>query len=154
MRLLDLLEWLKQIFGESLGKEGRGIMPNLGLGPQDQHTMLQYYLDGPNDCFFNFINVKPKQTSKLFAAENISLANKSLEEIHEALFLGTVKSLEAAGRSVRVLEISELNEASLAELMMFFASEVVLTARLLNVNPFDQPGVEKIKIFTKELLNV
>lgn len=151
--LKDYGEWYSQVFGESLGKDGKGIYPVQGIGPQDQHSMLQLYLDGPDCAFYNIVKVKSKSDFKgIDFSDTHVLSAAKLSVVHEALCDSTVGALEFRNRPLRVTTIAAMNEAAIAELMMFTSLEVVVLAGHMNVNPFDQPGVELIKIRTRKIL--
>lgn len=155
-RLDSFVEWYCQIISESLGKDGKGILPVKGVGPQDQHSMMQLYLDGPSDKTFTMINVKDSGVSEVHLSNNTKpeyLAVKTLGEINNAEFHATCAALRGIKAPVRTIEINKLNEASIGALMMHSALEVITTGYLMSINPFDQPGVEKIKIEARRILS-
>ena len=155
--LNDLGYWYQQLVAESLGKEGKGINPMLSFGPKDHHSLLQLYLDGPKDKFFTFFNL-PKKEEKLKISENIIpnnmkfLKNKSLEFIINAQCNATKNIFKLKKIPFRQITFTKKNEAELGEIFTFFVLETILLSRLMNINPFDQPAVEQIKIETKKFL--
>lgn len=151
--LFEFGEWYTQVFAESLGKESKGVFPTRGAGPQDQHSTLQLYLEGPNNCFYNIVKVKAVNDFKgiEFKTPNL-LSGRLLSDVHAALCDSTVAALEHVGRPLRKIVIDDLSEAAIGELMMFTALEVFVMAGAMQVNPFDQPGVELIKMRTKKIL--
>lgn len=156
-RLDAFTEWYAQIISESLGKNGEGILPVKGIGPQDQHSMMQLYLDGPKDKAFTMINVKDSGVSQdvmlSTKTEPQYLVGKTLQEINNAEFHATCQALRGIKAPVRTIEINKLDESTLGALMMNAALEVITTGYLMSVNPFDQPGVEKIKVHARHILS-
>ena len=155
--LNDLGYWYQQLVAESLGKEGKGINPMLSFGPKDHHSLLQLYLDGPKDKFFTFFNLSKKE-KKLKISENIIpnnmkfLKNKSLEFIINAQCNATKNIFKLKKIPFRQITVTKKNESELGEIFTFFVLETILLSRLMNVNPFDQPAVEQVKIETKKFL--
>ena len=152
-KLAYFLEWYSQIISESLGKQKRGITPLAGLGPMDQHSMLQLYLEGPRDKLFTLFYVEDLSNSKVNLSETHLVKGKTLHEVHKALFQATEISLKANKLPVRTIRLSDLNEKSLGALMMHVSLEVILYGLLIDINPFDQPGVEQIKTSAKKILS-
>ena len=155
--LNDLGYWYQQLVAESLGKEGKGINPMLSFGPKDHHSLLQLYLDGPKDKFFTFFNLSKKE-KKLKISENFIpnnmkfLKNKSLEFIINAQCNATKNIFKLKKIPFRQITVTKKNESELGEIFTFFVLETILLSRLMNVNPFDQPAVEQVKIETKKFL--
>mgnify|MGYP001422566306 CR=1 FL=1 len=155
--LNDLSFWYQQLVAESLGKKGRGITPILSFGPKDHHSVLQLYLDGPKDKFFTFMNLSKKKnkykTPKNFFSSNIDfLNNKNLDLLIKAQFNAVKNIINVKKIPFRQIIISKRNEESLGMIFTFFVLETILLARLINVNPFDQPAIEEIKLETKKIL--
>ena len=155
--LNDLSFWYQQLVAESLGKKGKGITPILSFGPKDHHSVLQLYLDGPKDKFFTFMNLSKKKnkykTSKNFFSSNIDfLNNKNLDLLIKAQFNAVKNIINVKKIPFRQIIISKRNEESLGMIFTFFVLETILLARLINVNPFDQPAIEEIKLETKKIL--
>ena len=155
--LNDLGYWYQQLVAESLGKQGKGINPILSFGPKDHHSLLQLYLDGPKDKFFTFFN-SSKRENKLKVARDIIpnnmgfLINKNLEFIINAQCNATKNIFKLKKIPFRQITFNKKNEEELGEIFTFFVLETILLSRLMNINPFDQPAVEQVKIETKRFL--
>ena len=155
--LNDLGYWYQQLVAESLGKQGKGINPILSFGPKDHHSLLQLYLDGPKDKFFTFFN-SSKRENKLKVARGIIpnnmgfLINKNLEFIINAQCNATKNIFKLKKIPFRQITFNKKNEEELGEIFTFFVLETILLSRLMNINPFDQPAVEQVKIETKRFL--
>ena len=155
--LNDLGYWYQQLVAESLGKQGKGINPILSFGPKDHHSLLQLYLDGPKDKFFTFFN-SSKRENKLKVARGIIpnnmgfLINKNLEFIINAQCNATKNIFKLKKIPFRQITFNKKNEDELGEIFTFFVLETILLSRLMNINPFDQPAVEQVKIETKRFL--
>ena len=155
--LNDLGYWYQQLVAESLGKQGKGINPILSFGPKYHHSLLQLYLDGPKDKFFTFFN-SSKRENKLKVARGIIpnnmgfLINKNLEFIINAQCNATKNIFKLKKIPFRQITFTKKNEDELGEIFTFFVLETILLSRLMNINPFDQPAVEQVKIETKRFL--
>ena len=152
----NLLKWYQQLIAESLGKKSKGILPVISNMPKDNHSLMQFYLDGPKKNFFTFYNVSEKNSTKinkkfLLKSHNY-LRNKNFEEIINSQFLSTQKVFNNKKIPFRSFEIKNRYEQTLGELFCFFILETIILGRALNVNPFDQPSVELIKKETKKIL--
>ena len=156
--LNDLGYWYQQLVAESLGKQGKGINPILSFGPKYHHSLLQLYLDGPKDKFFTFFN-SSKRENKLKVARGIIpnnmgfLINKNLEFIINAQCNATKNIFKLKKIPFRQITFNKKNEEELGEIFTFFVLETILLSRLMNINPFDQPAVEQVKIETKKILS-
>ena len=148
LRTLGL--WYRQLWAESLGKDGRGSTPILALGPVDQHSQLQLFLDGPADKLFTILEA-PDPTPRRVPgalAEAIGmgyLGKRSIGALVAAEARATAESLAGAGRPVRRLAVPTSDARAVGALMMHFMLETVIAAQLLGVDPFDQPAVERGK---------
>ena len=157
-RLSRLAAWYVQLWGESLGKDGEGTTPVAALGPVDQHSQLQLYLDGAPQHFITVIRedctgrgprVSP-DLAKLAGADY--LAGHTAGDLVAAQQRAIPEALIAAGRPVRTIDLGMLDERALGALMMHFMLETILAAHLLGVDPFDQPAVESGKVLTRRYL--
>lgn len=159
-RLKSFAYWYRQLWAESLGKVGKGTTPIASFGTVDQHSQLQLYLDGPKDKFFTVITLaKPEDHACL---GNKPLANnleslllyrgKSLGDLLHAEQQATIDTLKNNGCPVRHIELPVLNEQTLGSLMMAFIMETLAMAKLMEVDPFNQPAVEEGKILTRKYL--
>ena len=138
--LHNLCLWQQQLMGESLGKKGKGILPTISTCPRDHHSLLQLYLDGPKDKFFTFFS----------SSEN---KKKKIESIINAQYLATKNIFKKNKIPFRDITFKKKDENSLGDIFIFFILETILLARLMRINPFDQPAVEQVKLETKKYLN-
>ena len=156
--LIDLGYWYQQLVAESLGKNGRGITPILSSAPKDHHSILQLYLDGPKDKFFTFFSSsneekKYKVPGKIIPDSMKFLKNKRLGYIIKAQCDATKNIFKLKHIPFRHIVFNKNNEEEIGMIFTFFVLETILLARLMNVNPFDQPAVEQVKIETKKILS-
>lgn len=148
------LEWYSQIIAESLGKDGGGITPLRGLGPNDQHSMLQLYLDGPQDKIYTLFYVQNlKDTTKICSFEELGyIAEKYLSDINTANFLATKSALSTNNLPIRTILLQDLSSRSIGSLVAHSMLETIMLSHMMNLNPFNQPGVELIKTKSKQLI--
>ncbi|MFO1243440.1 MAG: hypothetical protein U1E36_09660 [Rickettsiales bacterium] len=152
-------EWFRQLVAESLGKEGKGITPIPARGTVDQHSILQLFEEGENDKIFTFIladyDGKGALISEKLAKEAKFdlIAGKHMGDIMAAFQNGTVGTLVKTGKAVRIIHIDKTDEYTMGALFMHFMLETSLTAKLLGINAYNQPGVEGSKILAKEYLS-
>ncbi len=157
-RLKYFTTWHRQLWAESIGKNGKGSTPLRALGTVDQHSQLQLYLDGCKDKIFNLFEVKNfKNNIELEDINSITssalyLKNKSLDNLMSASLSGTGKALKDRGCPTRLFSINKITEIEFGALAMHFIFETILSAALLRVNPFDQPAVEEGKIAARSIL--
>ncbi|GAB4225928.1 MAG: glucose-6-phosphate isomerase [Methyloligellaceae bacterium] len=157
-RLGRFSHWFVQLWGESLGKQGQGSTPVAALGPVDQHSQLQLYLDGPRDHMITILchecsGAGPRVDPGLAALAGAPyLADRAAGDLVAAQQRAIPLALREAGRPVRVIHLQRLDEAGLGALMMHFMLETILSARLLGVDPFGQPAVESGKELTRRYL--
>jgi glucose-6-phosphate isomerase len=150
--------WWRQLWAESLGKDGKGSTPVSVLGPVDQHSQLQLFRDGPGNALFTIISVDTKgkgATAPRAAAKSLKLdylAGKKLGDLVDAEAKATAQTLFKNGRPVRNIHVAQVNEFSMGALMMHFMLETMLMGRLMGVDPFDQPGVEEGKVLARQYL--
>jgi glucose-6-phosphate isomerase len=151
--------WYRQLWAESLGKKGKGTTPVRALGPVDQHSQVQLYLDGPKDKLFTFVFGPTQGTGgKITRAltngdpELAYLEDRTVGDLAEAEGKATATALAQSGRPVRVIRLPKLNEESLGALLMHFMLETIIAGALMDVDPFDQPAVEQGKILTRQYL--
>lgn len=152
------LEWYSQIIAESLGKENAGYTPIKGLGPNDQHSLLQLYLEGPRDKLFTTFYVK-EIDSKYCNFETCQMnsmgyiAGKKLHDINKANLDATATALIKQELPVRKFVLDSLSERSVGALVAHSMIEIIILGHLMSINPFDQPGVELIKKESRILMN-
>jgi glucose-6-phosphate isomerase len=157
-RLSRFAAWYVQLWGESLGKDGKGTTPVAALGPVDQHSQLQLYLDGTPQHLITVIREAcagrgprvPQDLAKLAGAAYLS--GHAAGDLVAAQQRAIPEAVSAAGRPVRTIDLDPLDEHTLGALMMHFMLETILSAHLLGVDPFDQPAVESGKILTRRYL--
>ncbi|MEE2745786.1 MAG: glucose-6-phosphate isomerase [Pseudomonadota bacterium] len=162
MPYIDKLEifgkWYRQLWAESLGKEGQGTTPINALGTVDQHSQLQLYLDGPRDKFFTLICSVMKQRgaiikNDLFHPQELDyLVGNRIGDVMAAEQKATFETLISKGRPTRVIEIESLDEYTMGSLLMHFVIETVVAGYLMGLDPFDQPAVEEGKNIAKSFL--
>lgn len=149
--LMMLHEWLKQLFGESEGKDGKGIFPASVIDSTDLHSMGQYIQDGERTLFETFMAFgSPREDLTLCAEkENFDglnyLADKPMSEINRTAMKATILAHREGGVPCMEIEVSEMDEFHFGELVYFFEHACAVSGALLGVNPFDQPGVEAYK---------
>jgi glucose-6-phosphate isomerase len=152
----DLFFWYQQLIAESLGKKNKGVLPIISHMPEDNHSMMQLYLDGVKNNFYTFFFVKEQSEKKINNSQLLNqhfyLKNKSLNDIKFSQFNATEKVFKKKNIPFRSFVIKKRNEETLGELFAFFMLETILLGRALNVNPYDQPAVELIKTETKNFL--
>jgi len=152
----NLFKWYQQLIAESLGKKRGGILPIISSMPKDNHSLMQFYLDGPKNNFFTFFYVKENNSTKIINKQILSshlyLQNKDMNQIMFSQKLATERVFSKKNIPFRSFEISIRDEKTLGELFCFFILETILIGRALKINPYDQPSVELIKKETKNFL--
>ena len=144
-------EWLKQLFGESEGKDGKGIFPASATFSTDLHSMGQFIQQGERHLFETVVKFgKPKATITIGTdvdnADGLNfLAGETLDFVNTKAFEGTVLAHTDGGVPNTVLNVPEMNEEELGALIYFFEKACGISGYVLGVNPFDQPGVESYK---------
>ncbi|MDR2825149.1 MAG: glucose-6-phosphate isomerase [Prevotellaceae bacterium] len=150
-KLHYISEWWKQLYGESEGKDGKGIFPASVDFTTDLHSMGQWIQDGERSIFETVISVKSPNHTTIFPAwnENLDglnfLAGKHVDEVNKMAELGTMIAHIDGGVPQLKIELPALNEYYLGQLLYFFERACGISGYLLGVNPFDQPGVEAYK---------
>jgi glucose-6-phosphate isomerase len=152
----NLLSWYQQLIAESLGKKSKGILPVVSTMPKDNHSLMQFFLDGSKKSFYTFFSVSEKNSNKFnyryLLKSHSYLKNKNLSEIINAQMQATQNVFKRKKIPFRSFKILQRNEQSLGEIFCFFILETILLGRALKVNPFDQPSVELVKRETKKIL--
>jgi glucose-6-phosphate isomerase len=150
--------WWRQLWAESLGKDGKGSTPVSVLGPVDQHSQLQMFRDGPNTALFTLVTVDTRDKGPAAPRARANalglqyLAGKKLGDLVDAEARATAQTLSKNGRPVRQIHLPKVDEFHVGALMMHFMLETIIMGRLMGVDPFDQPGVEEGKILAREFL--
>jgi glucose-6-phosphate isomerase len=144
-------EWWKQLYGESEGKDGKGLFPAAVDFSTDLHSMGQYIQDGSNITFETVLNVEKMATDIVINAEDVDLdglnylAGKNMDFVNKNAMKGTVLAHVDGGVPNLMLNIPEMNEYYLGQLFYFFEFACGVSGYVLGINPFDQPGVEAYK---------
>lgn len=141
-RLLSFNDFLKQLFAETQGKKGRGILPISVFNTRDMHSLGQYFTEGEKIYFSTVINIVNNK--------DVKLKNRSLNKINNIAMLSIAKSYSSP--SV-VINIDKLNEKNIGELLYFFMVSASIGGYLLGVDPYNQPGVSNYKRIIKESIN-
>lgn len=152
-QLDSLALWYRQLWAESIGKEGKGTTPIRALGTVDQHSQLQLYLDGPKDKFFTLLAPNWQGQGETIHSSLIpEFKGKTMGDLFAAEQRATYETLIRNNCPTRLITLDVLNEASLGALMMHFIIETILTSYMIKVNAFDQPAVEEGKRLAREFL--
>ena len=150
-RLHYLIEWWKQLYGESEGKNKKGIFPSGADFTTDLHSLGQYIQEGRRNLFETVINIEQEKTGIVLNLDEDDLdglnylTNKSLEYINKKAMEGTIKAHIDGDVPNIVLNVEKLDEKSIGHLIYFFELACAVSGKILGVNPFNQPGVEKYK---------
>ena len=152
----NLFNWYQQLIAESLGKKKKGLLPIISNMPKDNHSTMQLYLDGFKNNFFTFFYVNEKNSEKIknntILSSQYYLKNKNLSQVTLAQKKATENVFKNKNIPFRSFEINKRDEKTLGELFCFFVLETILIGQSMNLNPYDQPAVELIKVETKKLL--
>ena len=144
-------EWFKQLYGESEGKDGKGIYPTSATFSTDLHSLGQFIQDGSNILFETVVHFDKPQ-KEFFLKDDPEngdglnfLSNQNMSVVNQKAFEGTILAHTEGGVPNIVLEVPELNEYELGYMIYFFEKACAISGYTLGVNPFDQPGVESYK---------
>ena len=155
-RLEKFLFWAQQLLAESLGKKGLGFLPVVSNAPKDHHSLLQLYLDGPKNKFFYIFSCveKPQKliNSKKLLNELKYLDKKSVNKVKNSQREALIKTFKKNKIQYEEFIIKKIDEKTIGELFSLFILKTAIVGKLSNINPFDQPAVEQVKIFTKQIL--
>lgn len=144
-------EWIKQLFGESEGKDGKGLFPASMIFSTDLHSLGQYVQQGLRNMYESVIWVKNAKLDQEIPFEESNadglnfVAGKNMQFVNEKAFQGTVLAHAQGGVPSVVLELDEMNEFTMGQLIYFYEKACGISAYVLGVNPFDQPGVQMYK---------
>tara|TARA_B100001540_G_scaffold8563_1_gene7459 strand:+ start:687 stop:1799 length:1113 start_codon:yes stop_codon:yes gene_type:complete len=154
--LKHFLFWSQQLLAESLGKNKKGFLPVISNAPKDHHSLLQLYLDGPKNLSFYVFSSKDKNNlkinSKIFGKEAKFLDKKNYEQVKLSQKNAFIKILKEKKIPVREIIIKKFDENTLGKLFFLFICETLTLGKVLKINPFDQPAVERVKVLTKKFL--
>jgi glucose-6-phosphate isomerase len=157
-RLAPFGLWFRQLWAESLGKDGKGTTPIRAQGAVDQHSQLQLYLSGPKDKLYTIImgearGIGPRYTRELLNDKALDwLAGRTMGDLLDVSQRATAETLARNGRPVRIMRVPTLDERSMGALLMHFMLETIIAADLLGIDPFDQPAVEEGKKLARQYL--
>ncbi len=146
-----MAEWLKQLYGESEGKDQKGLYPSSAIFSTDLHSLGQFVQDGSRIMFETLIDIKTPK-SDFFVKEDPDnfdglnfLSNQNMSIVNEKALQGTVIAHTEGGTPNLILEIPKIDEAEFGYMVYFFEKACAISGYMLGVNPFDQPGVESYK---------
>jgi len=153
-------EWWKQLFGESEGKDGKSLLPSSMIFTTDLHSLGQWVQDGPRNLMFEtIVKIKTPQNDLAVPNDELNadglnyLTKKSFHEINSIALEGVLQAHVETGKMPNiVLEFEQMDEVMFGYLVYWFERAVTMSAYLLQVNPFDQPGVEVYKANMFKLL--
>jgi glucose-6-phosphate isomerase len=157
-RLAPFGLWFRQLWAESLGKEGKGTTPIRAQGAVDQHSQLQLYLSGPKDKLYTIVMGEARGVGPRYAREQLGdkaldwLAGRTMGDLLDVSQRATAETLARNGRPVRIMRVPTLDERSMGALLMHFMLETIIAADLLGIDPFDQPAVEEGKKLARQYL--
>lgn len=156
--------WCRQIMAESIGKkldrDGKevhvGMTPTVAIGSRELHSTFQLYMEGPDDKFTTFVRVA-KTNDVTVPANDITdlvdhLAGKSLQQVTDAIIEGVLHAYRANNRPYTVVTLPELTAEVVGGFLQMKMIETMYLGALLNIDPFNQPGVEEYKVETKRIL--
>ena len=144
-------EWWKQLYGESEGKEGKGIFPASVMFTTDLHSLGQYIQEGERNLFETVVNIENTATDITIKkdADNVDglnfLADKTMSYVCKKAMEGTIEAHVSGNVPNILINMNKLDEENLGELIYFFELACAMSGRILGVNPFNQPGVEAYK---------
>ena len=150
-KLHYIIEWWKQLYGESEGKNLKGIYPTGAEFTTDLHSLGQYIQEGRRNLFETVLNIKEADSDVFINQDEDNLdelnylVGKGLDYINKKAMEGTIEAHTERGVPNIVLTMDKLNEYTIGHLIYFFELACAMSGKLLEVNPFDQPGVEKYK---------
>jgi glucose-6-phosphate isomerase len=165
-KLKSFTSWFVQLWAESLGKKENlsgeivhtGLTPISAYGSTDQHSQMQLFMDGPRDKTFFLLNVQNfdrnfNLTNKLDLPSFQLLSKTTMSELMQAEYIGAKKAMSENNLPVISISLDSVNEKSLGQLIIYFELLTALMGEVLEINPFDQPGVEQGKVYTKQILS-
>ncbi len=150
-RFTMMAEWFKQLFGESEGKDNKGLFPAAVTFSTDLHSMGQFIQDGTRILFETVVNIGASEKDVIIEKEADDgdglnfLAGKPMAFVNQKAFEGTVLAHTDGGVPNFVINVDKADEENLGRLIYFFEKACAISGYLLGVNPFDQPGVESYK---------
>lgn len=148
--LESLASWWVQLFGESEGKERKGILPQFTIYSTDLHSLGQYVQDGERILFETFLNIVHEKSNLYIEKNNEKshldyLHGKSVDHIKDTTFISTIEAHKKGGVPCIVINLKKINEFNIGYLLYFFMISCGVSGYMLGVNPFNQEGVEEYK---------
>ena len=153
--LEKFLFWCQQLIAESLGKNHKGFFPVISSMPKDHHSLLQLYLDGPEDKIFYIFSDENKSKIRINVKNKLKknlLHQKLIGSIKKAQKDSLIRAMKKNKTIFREFRIKKTNEEVLGKLFSYFILETIVIGKLVKINPFNQPAVEQVKIFTNQFL--
>ena len=150
-KLHYLIEWWKQLFGESEGKEGKGIYPSGAEFTTDLHSLGQYIQEGRRNLFETVLNIEKQENNIKINLDEDNLdelnylQGKTLDYVNSKAMQGVIDAHVEGKVPNIVINMEKLDEETIGHLIYFFELACAMSGKLLEINPFDQPGVEKYK---------
>lgn len=152
-RLKHFSYWFHQLHAESIGKKGQGLTPVTSICPKDHHSMMQLFIDGPKDKFFNIYPPSSESYFKNFSRLDLGIIEtKKPHDLLKSQFLGLVQTLKEKKLPFKIINFkkntnrnSETKIKNLFQLFSYNILEVIILAYAQKINPYDQPAVEQIK---------
>ena len=144
-------EWFKQLFGESEGKDGKGLYPSSAIFSTDLHSLGQYVQEGERLMFETVVTFNKPKNELIIGLDPENgdgfnfVAGKSVDYVNKKAFLGTVLAHTDGKVPNMILELEEMNEYTFGYLAYFLEKACAVSGYILSINPFDQPGVESYK---------
>ena len=144
-------EWWKQLFGESEGKDNKGIFPSGVDNTTDLHSMGQYIQQGRRNLFETVVYVENPKSDITINPDDDNLdglnylAGKTLDFVNKKAMEGTIKAHVSGDVPNIAIKMNKLDEENLGEILYFFEKACAMSGSILGINPFDQPGVEEYK---------
>lgn len=150
--------WVRQLIGESLGKEGKGFLPTLSLGSQDLHSVVQHYFGGKQITITNFVIPQEYPSDitvpdTIFSQAGVLPARLKFARIQKAIIQGMQASYAHAEKPYFTFTLRNNSAFDIGKFMQFKMLEIVYLGELMDINPFDQPQVELYKNETRRLLS-
>ena len=143
------------MIAESLGKNHKGFFPVVSSMPKDHHSLLQLYLDGPEDKIFYIFSDENKSKIRINVKNKLKknlLHQKLIGSIKKAQKDSLIRAMKKNKTIFREFRIKKINEEVLGKLFSYFILETIVIGKLVKINPFNQPAVEQVKIFTNQFL--
>ena len=143
--------WFHQLFAESLGKNSNALTPTTSICPKDHHSMMQLYLDGPKDKLFNIYSPSDASYFEKFISLNLgNIENKLPDQLLNAQYFAIVKTFKEKKIPFRLFNNNDKKNKTfyILELLVFNIFETIILGYAQNINPYDQPAVEQIKLNT------